>query len=66
MIYMVRQQEPTTHGLPLELYFFINNTAWKQFEHIQSEIFNHVYAVVKEFGLSMFQSPAGTDLQAIK
>ena len=66
MIYMVRQQEPTTHGLPLELYFFVNNTAWKQFEHIQSEIFNHVYAVVKEFGLSMFQSPAGTDIKAIK
>lgn len=66
MIYMVRQQEPTTHGLPLELYFFINNTAWKQFEYIQSEIFNHVYAVVKGFGLSMFQSPAGADLHSTK
>lgn len=66
MIYMVRQQEPTAHGLPLELYFFINNTEWKQFEHIQSSVFNHVYAVVKEFGLSMYQSPAGTDLKALK
>lgn len=66
MIYMVRQQEPTPHGLPLELYFFINNTEWKQFEHIQSAVFNHVYAVIKEFGLSMYQSPAGTDLKALK
>ena len=66
MIYMVRQQEPTAHGLPLELYFFVNNTEWKQFEHIQSAVFNHVYAVVKEFGLSMYQAPAGTDIKSLK
>ena len=65
MIYMVRQQPPTPQGLPLELYFFVNNTEWKHYEHIQSSIFNHVYAVVKEFGLLMYQAPSGTDLKSI-
>ncbi len=65
MLYMVRQLQPTTQGLPLELYFFINTTEWKQYEHIQAEIFNHVYAVIHEFGLSMYQSPAGSDIKSL-
>lgn len=60
MIIMVRQMQPTQSGLPLQLYFFVSNTQWKDFERIQSEIFDHVYAVVNEFGLRLFQSPTGT------
>lgn len=61
-IYMVRQLEPTPSGLPVELYFFSAITEWKPFEHIQAEVFDHVYAMVQLFGLRIFQTPAGTDL----
>ena len=63
MTHMVRQLQPTPQGLPLELYFFTNNTDWVTYEHIQSAIFNHVYAVVSEFGLAMYQAPSGNDFK---
>ena len=59
---MVRQLPPTPQGLPLELYFFTNRTNWKRYEALQSDIFDHVYAVLPHFGLRMYQAPAGTDL----
>lgn len=62
MTTMVRQLEPTTSGLPLQLYFFVDNVAWEAYEALASDIFDHVYAVVSLFGLHMFQTPAGTDL----
>ncbi|MDE6556053.1 MAG: mechanosensitive ion channel family protein [Duncaniella sp.] len=58
---MVRQLQPTTQGLPVQLYFFSSVTKWEDFEAIQADVFDHVYASVKEFGLSLFQSPAGSD-----
>ncbi|MDE5705421.1 mechanosensitive ion channel domain-containing protein [Muribaculum sp.] len=62
MTLMVRQMAPTQSGLPIQLYFFIRETAWVKYEHIQADIFDYVYAVVRKFGLSIFQAPAGTDL----
>lgn len=62
MTVMVRQLQPTAHGLPLELYFFSSNTAWVVYEHLQAEIFEYIYAILPEYGLKAFQSPAGTDL----
>lgn len=62
MIVMVRQLQPTAHGLPLELYFFSSNTAWVVYEHLQAEIFEYIYAILPEYGLKAFQSPSGTDL----
>lgn len=62
MTVMVRQLQPTAHGLPLELYFFSSNTAWVAYEHLQAEIFEYIYAILPEYGLKAFQSPAGTDL----
>lgn len=62
MTTMVRQLEPTPSGLPLQLYFFVDNVAWEAYEALASDIFDHVYAVVSLFGLHMFQTPAGTDL----
>ena len=59
MLHMVRQMEPTQSGLPVQLYFFTSHTGWKDFEHTQAEIFDHVYAVVAEFGLRIFQTPTG-------
>lgn len=65
MTCMVRQLQPTPQGLPLELYFFTNETAWVRYEHIQASIFNHVYAVVAEFGLSIYQAPSGADVTSL-
>ncbi|MDE6330648.1 MAG: mechanosensitive ion channel family protein [Muribaculaceae bacterium] len=65
MTYMVRQMEPTPSGLPLQLYFFIRRTAWKEFETLQADIFDHVYAVVNEFGLRIYQTPSGHDLRRL-
>ncbi|MDE6085041.1 MAG: mechanosensitive ion channel family protein, partial [Muribaculaceae bacterium] len=64
-IVMVRQLQPTPEGIPLELYFFTNETEWKKYEHIQSDIFNYVYACAREFHLSIFQAPSGKDLKQI-
>lgn len=62
MLLMVRQMPPTPSGLPVQLYFFTRTTEWEEFEKIQSDIFDHVYATAPEFGLRLFQTPAGTDL----
>ncbi|MBQ9073316.1 MAG: mechanosensitive ion channel [Muribaculaceae bacterium] len=61
MLMIVRQLQPTPQGLPLELYFFTAKTDWVSHESIQSAVFEHVYAMLPEFGLRMFQSPTGTD-----
>ena len=61
---MVRQLDPTPSGLPIEVYFFTRTTEWVEFEHIQADVFDHIYAVVSAFSLALFQSPAGRDLTA--
>lgn len=55
MLMMVRQMEPTSTGLPLQLYFFTTQTEWKSFERVQSDIFDHVYAIIRRFGLRVYQ-----------
>ncbi len=65
MMLMVRQLQPTPQGLPLELYFFTTNTNWVPYEHIQADIFDHVLAILPQFGLRLFQSPSGDDLQQV-
>ena len=65
MIMLVRQLQPTEHGMPIELYFFSANTAWVKYESLQAEVFDHVLAVVHRFGLKVFQSPTGLDLQSL-
>ncbi len=64
MMIMVRQLQPTPHGLPLELYFFSDGTDWVFYEHLQADVFEHLFAVLPRFGLRVFQSPAGTDFSA--
>ena len=65
VIVMVRQLQPTPQGLPLELYFFTHITAWLHFERLQADIFDHVYACIREFGLRIYQAPSGRDLRSI-
>ncbi len=52
---MVRQLEPTTEGVPLEVYAFSADTAWVNYENIQSDIFDHLFAVAKVFDLKIYQ-----------
>jgi len=62
MTLIVRQLAPGPEGLPLEIYCFTNTTEWAVYEDIQSDIFDHLLAIVPEFGLRLFQKPAGSDL----
>lgn len=63
MTLMVRQLPPTPQGLPLEIYAFSNDVDWVAYEGIQSDIFDHIIAVVPEFGLRVFQAPSGRDIE---
>ena len=65
LMIMVRQLQPTPQGLPVELYFFIADTEWLAYEHIQADIFDHVYAAIPHFGLLIYQSPTGNDILRI-
>lgn len=65
LMIMVRQMQPTAEGLPLEIYCFTNTTVWPEYEQIQGEIFDHILAVIPEFGLRIFQRPSGNDLTNI-
>ncbi len=66
MVFMVRQLDPTPAGLPLEVYVFVADTRWTVYEHIQSEVFDHLLAIVPEFGLRTFQRPSGADLALLR
>lgn len=60
---IVRQLQPTEKGLPLEIYAFSTQIAWKDYEAIQSDIFDHLIAILPEFGLKVYQAPSGYDMQ---
>ncbi len=62
---LVRQLQPTVHGLPIELYVFTNDTNWINYEGIQADIFDHILAAAPEFDLRIFQEPTGADLKAL-
>lgn len=66
MFTMVRQLQSTPQGIPLELYFFTSKTDWALYEEVQSDIFDYVYAIVGEFGLRIYQAPAGSDLASLR
>lgn len=59
---MVRQLAAGSTGLPLEIYCFTATTEWLKYEGIQSDIFDHLYSVMPEFGLYPFQQPAGRNV----
>jgi len=62
MTLLVRQLSPGPEGVPIELYCFTNTTNWGDYEAIQADIFDHLLAIVPEFGLRLFQKPTGADL----
>jgi miniconductance mechanosensitive channel len=63
---LVRQLEPGEKGLPLEIYCFANTTAWAEYERIQADIFDHLLAILPEFGLLLYQQPSGHDLDGLQ
>ena len=66
MTLLVRQLQPGEKGIPIEIYCFTSTTEWAAYEGIQADIFDHVLAQCGEFGLSVFQSPSGTDVSALR
>jgi miniconductance mechanosensitive channel len=62
MTLLVRQLDPGPQGLPVEVYCFTATTAWGEYEDIQSDIFDHLLAILPEFGLRAYQAPSGADL----
>jgi miniconductance mechanosensitive channel len=65
MTFLVRQLQPTEMGLPLEVYVFSKVKEWAKYEAIQSDIFDHLFAIIPEFDLKVFQNPSGSDFRAI-
>ena len=63
MTLLVRQLQPTAEGLPLEIYCFTNDVRWAQYEGIQSDVFDHLLAILPEFGLRVYQSLGAAPLE---
>lgn len=59
---MVRQLKQEAQGLPLEVYCFLNTTVWTDYEALQSDIFDHLFAVLPQFGLYAYQQPSGRNI----
>ena len=66
MTLIVRQLQSGPEGLPIEIYTFTNDTNWVAYEGIQSDIFDHIFAMIPEFGLRVFQSPSGGDIERLE
>ncbi|WP_411849657.1 mechanosensitive ion channel family protein [Stenotrophomonas sp. LGBM10] len=64
MTLLVRQLQPTTQGLPLEIYCFTRSTAWAAYEGVQSDVFDHLLAILPAFGLRVFQASSDAMLMA--
>ncbi|MET0263633.1 MAG: mechanosensitive ion channel domain-containing protein, partial [Rariglobus sp.] len=62
MTFLVRQLQPTENGVPIEIYVFTKDTRWAFHEGVQADIFDHLLAVIDQFGLRVFQTPSGYDI----
>lgn len=65
MTVLVRQLQPSEIGIPIEIYVFSKQKGWVEYESIQSDIFDHILAIIPEFGLEVFQSPSGNDIRLL-
>lgn len=62
---LVRQLQPTETGLPIELYMYTSDTKWAVYENAMADIFDHLLASVKFFGLEVFEAPAADDVRSL-
>jgi miniconductance mechanosensitive channel len=65
MTFLIRHLQPTETGIPIEIYVFSREQAWAAYEDIQSDIFDHILAVIPEFELKVFQNPSGGDFRSL-
>jgi miniconductance mechanosensitive channel len=65
MPFVVRHNEPSEKGLPLELYLYCSDKSWVDHERVQADIFDHLFAIISEFGLRVYQSPSGADMRLL-
>jgi miniconductance mechanosensitive channel len=63
MTLLVRQLKSGPEGVPIEIYCFSGTTAWGEYEDLQGDIFDHILAIIPEFGLSVFQEISGNDVR---
>ncbi len=61
MTQLVRQLQPTEKGIPIEVYVFASTTAWGNYENIQADLFDHLFAILPKFDLKVFQNPSGNE-----
>lgn len=66
MTFLVRQLQPGPDGLPIEVYVFSKDQEWAKYEDNQSDIFDHILAVIPEFDLHVFQQPTGKDFASLQ
>jgi miniconductance mechanosensitive channel len=66
MTFLIRHLEPTEKGIPIQVYVFSKENEWAKYEAVQADIFDHIIAVLPEFGLRIFQIPSGHDLRLLK
>jgi miniconductance mechanosensitive channel len=62
---ILRHRDPEGNGLPLQVYVFTKNNQMTLYENVQSEIFEHILAIIGEFGLKVYQQPTGDDLLSL-
>jgi miniconductance mechanosensitive channel len=65
MTFLVRHLQPSSEGIPIEIYVFSKEQSWAVYEEIQADIFDHILSVVPEFGLRVFQNPTGDDFRRL-
>jgi hypothetical protein len=65
MSFIVRQLQSTDKGVPIEVYVFSKEKEWVRFETIQADIFDHLFAVIPEFDLKVYQAPTGYDTRSL-
>ncbi|MBG6061188.1 miniconductance mechanosensitive channel [Flavobacterium sp. CG_9.1] len=65
MTTMVRQLDPTSQGMPLEIYCFTYEKEWEKHEVIKSDIFDHLLTITSQFQLEVFEEPTGRDFRNI-
>ncbi|TVR16073.1 MAG: mechanosensitive ion channel family protein [Planctomycetota bacterium] len=65
LMFLVRQMEADEHGAPIQIYIFTKTTVWVEYEGIQGDIFDHIFAMLPVFGLRLFQDPSGHDVRSL-
>jgi miniconductance mechanosensitive channel len=65
MTLIVRQLAAENKGIPIQIYAFTNTTVWSEYENIQGNIFDHIYAIIDAFDLRIHQEPGSADIQSL-